>query len=232
MALGWSPEMGQDDQLYRKLEEIVHRILDGFTDDLGIFEVAREALQAYLTEEQTAAEINIQLSADEVNDRDRRHVAQSVARAETENRIASNVLPNFLADFLRDKWSRVLEAAYYAEGSEGEPWQEALATVDEAHPVAPAIPQRSPTFPHISHDAPLRGSMTPFPRLGQWPPQLRKLPKYPDSQPVKAILSLAQEVHKPSADASKGRTDDIDQHEGDEALHRILRGFVARGVRE
>ncbi len=130
-GLGWSPEMGPQDQLYRKLEEIVHRILDGFTDDLAIFEEARETLQAYLAEEQTAAEINIQLSAEEVNDRDRRHVAQSVARAETENRIASNVLPNFLADFLRDKWSHVLEAAYYAEGSEGEPWKEALATVDE-----------------------------------------------------------------------------------------------------
>ena len=33
-GLGWSPVMGSDDPLYRKIDAIVHAILDGFSDDL------------------------------------------------------------------------------------------------------------------------------------------------------------------------------------------------------
>ncbi len=40
-GLGWSPVMGQDDPLYRKIEKIVHGILDGFSDNLAIFDELR-----------------------------------------------------------------------------------------------------------------------------------------------------------------------------------------------
>src|SRR4030095_13504001 len=33
-GLGWSPSMGQDDALYRTIERIVHRIIDGFSENL------------------------------------------------------------------------------------------------------------------------------------------------------------------------------------------------------
>ncbi len=55
-GLGWSPVMGQDDPLYKKIDAIVHRILDGFTDNLAIFDELREDLEAFLAEEEKAAE--------------------------------------------------------------------------------------------------------------------------------------------------------------------------------
>ena len=58
-GLGWSPSMGNDDPLYRKIEKIVHAILDGFSDDLAIFDELREELEAFLAEEEKAAEANI-----------------------------------------------------------------------------------------------------------------------------------------------------------------------------
>ena len=43
-GLGWSPAMGTDDPLYSHIDAIVHRILDGFTDNLDdLRRSAREA---------------------------------------------------------------------------------------------------------------------------------------------------------------------------------------------
>ena len=43
---GWSTSMGTEDPLYRKLDAIVHRILDGFSDDLAIFDELKADLEA------------------------------------------------------------------------------------------------------------------------------------------------------------------------------------------
>jgi len=130
-GLGWSPEMGQDDPLYRKLDEIVHRILDDFADNLDVFEQTREELRRFLTDEERAAEANIQTSADEINERDRRQIAQAVVRAEVERRIESYPLPQFLAAFLRERWSEALERTYLAHGEDSDPWAQGLATLED-----------------------------------------------------------------------------------------------------
>ena len=130
-GLGWSPAMGNEDPLYRKLDEIVHRILDGFTDDLTIFEDMRTLLEDFLAEEEKAAEANIQSSADEVNERDRRDLAMSVARTEIERRIEAHALPNFLATFLRNNWLRALERTYLEEGEESDAWAQRLSTLED-----------------------------------------------------------------------------------------------------
>ena len=54
-GIGWSPTMGQDDPLYRKIEQIVHRILDDFTDDIALFDELRKDLEAFLADEERAA---------------------------------------------------------------------------------------------------------------------------------------------------------------------------------
>lgn len=130
-GLGWATEMGSEDPLYRKLDEIVHRILDGFSDDLTIFEEMREALQQYLAEEEKAAELNIQSSAEAVNERDRRDLATSVVRTEIERRIDAYALPNFLATFLRTNWTRTLEILYFTHGEESEAWAQGLSTLED-----------------------------------------------------------------------------------------------------
>ena len=130
-GLGWSPEMGNEDPLYRRLDEIVHRILDGFSDDLAIFEEMRTALTEFLDQEEKAAELNIQTSAEEVHERDRRQVAATVAGGEIERRIESHALPNFLASFLRTSWLRALEQTYLEEGEESDAWAQRLSTVED-----------------------------------------------------------------------------------------------------
>ncbi len=130
-GIGWSPTMGHDDPLYRKIEAIVHRVLDEFTDDIGLFDTLRADLEAFLATEQKTAEVNIQSTADEINKRDRIEIAQMISRSEIERRLKQNPAPNFLATFLRDKWQTTLEHLYLQDGEESEAWTSALSTLDD-----------------------------------------------------------------------------------------------------
>ena len=68
--------------------QIVHRILDDFSDDLAIFDELREELEAFLAEEEKAAEANIQSTAEEINQqRPRSRSPRSSRKAEIERRI-------------------------------------------------------------------------------------------------------------------------------------------------
>ena len=141
-GLGWAPTMGSEDPLYRKLDGIVHHILDEFSDDLTIFEDQRSILAAFLEEEEKAAEENIQSNAEEINRKDRQQIAVVVAKAEIEKRIEGAPVPNFLAAFLRQNWQGTLERVYLNEGEEGEGWSSGVTTLEDL--VWSVQPKRSP----------------------------------------------------------------------------------------
>jgi hypothetical protein len=129
-GIGWSPTMGTDDPLYKKIESLVHRVLDEFNDDIGLFDTLREDLENFLVEEEKSAEVNIQSSADEINQRDRQEIARVVSRAEIEKRLQAHSVPNFLGGFLREKWIGTL-SGLHLKGEESEAWTAALTTLDD-----------------------------------------------------------------------------------------------------
>jgi hypothetical protein len=130
-GLGWSPAMGQDDPLYRTLERIVHRIIDGFGDNLGIFDELRGELETFLLSEEQAAEANFATTAEAINEGDRKDLAGVVAKSEVERRVESYPIPRFLADFLRQKWNGTLEGIYLRDGEESDAWSSSVATIED-----------------------------------------------------------------------------------------------------
>jgi hypothetical protein len=93
-GIGWSPTMGHEDPLYRKIEAIVHRVLEEFSEDIGLFDELRADLEKFLEEEDKSAEAQIQSSAEEIDQRDRLEIAQSVAHAEVELRLRQHATPD------------------------------------------------------------------------------------------------------------------------------------------
>ncbi|HEX7329150.1 MAG TPA: DUF1631 family protein [Casimicrobiaceae bacterium] len=130
-GLGWAPEMGQDDPLYRTIDRIVHRIIDGFAEDLAIFDQLRGELEAFLSAEEQAAEATFAPSTEAINESDRRDLAAAIARAEVERRIESYPIPQFLAEFLRRHWQQALENAYLREGQDSDAWSACVATLED-----------------------------------------------------------------------------------------------------
>ena len=129
-GIGWSPAMGTEDPLYKKVEQIVHRVLDEFADDVYLFDTLRKDLEAFLAEEEKSAETTIQSTAEEINQRDRQEIARMVARSEIEKRLEAQTVPNFLGSFLRDYWINVL-AQLHLQGEESETWVLGLTTLDD-----------------------------------------------------------------------------------------------------
>jgi hypothetical protein len=130
-GLGWSPAMGQDDPLYRTIERIVHRIIDGFGDNLGIFDELRAELESFLASEEQVAEANFAQTAEAINEDDRKDLAGVVAKSEIERRVESYPIPHFLADFLRHKWHGTLEGIYLREGEDSDAWSSSVATLED-----------------------------------------------------------------------------------------------------
>jgi hypothetical protein len=130
-GLGWSPAMGQDDPLYLTIDRIVHRIIDGFGDNLGIFDELRTELEAFLASEEQAAEANFATSAEAINEDDRKDLAAVVAKSEIERRVESYPIPHFLAEFLRRKWQKTLEGIYLREGEDSDAWGSSVATLED-----------------------------------------------------------------------------------------------------
>jgi hypothetical protein len=130
-GLGWSPAMGQDDPLYRTIERIVRRIIDGFGDNLGIFDELRVELEAFLATEERAAEENFSTTAEAINEGDRKDLARVIAKSEVERRIDMYPIPRFLAQFLRQKWQVALEIVYLRDGDESEAWSSGVATLED-----------------------------------------------------------------------------------------------------
>ena len=123
--------MGQDDPLYRTIERIVHRIIDGFGDNLAIFDELRAELEAFLLTEEQAAEANFATTAEAINEGDRKDLAGVVAKSEIERRVESYPIPRFLADFLRQKWQGTLEGIYLREGEDSDAWSSSVATLED-----------------------------------------------------------------------------------------------------
>jgi hypothetical protein len=130
-GIGWSPTMGHEDPLYRKIEAIVHRVLEEFSEDIGLFDELRADLEKFLEEEDRSAEAQIQSTAEEIDQRDRLEIAQSVAHAEVELRLRQHPTPMFLAAFLREQWTETLTQRYLRDGENSEGWTSALSTLDD-----------------------------------------------------------------------------------------------------
>lgn len=130
-GLGWTPAMGQDDPLYRTIERIVRRIIDGFGENLGIFDELRAELEAFLASEERAAEENFSSQAEAINEGDRKDLASVIAKSEVERRIESYPIPRFLAEFLREKWQVTLESIYLRDGDESDAWSSCVATLED-----------------------------------------------------------------------------------------------------
>ena len=128
---GWSPVMGTNDPLYSHIDAIVHRILDGFTDNLAVFDETREKLEHFLAAEEEAAEANIASTAVEIDQRDRKEMASAVSKSEIERRIEMYPVPNFLAGFLRHHWIGTLEDVYINQGEESEAWEQSIAMLED-----------------------------------------------------------------------------------------------------
>lgn len=134
-ATGWNGDLGHDDPLYRKVDVIVQHILDDFEDDLAIFEAAIEDFQAFLEEQERAADALVAAATPLIVEREKGELALEEAREAAEDavreRASDSDVPEPVRALLCEAWTEVLAQAHLGGGTDGSPWKDAVDTMDD-----------------------------------------------------------------------------------------------------
>jgi len=130
-AIGWSEANGKDDPLYQKVESIVHRILERFERDLGVFNELLSELEEFLSVEQRDAQDAAEQSAEAIEERHRLAHAWMMAGDEIRRRTDKKNMPVTVRDFLNTHWKDLLAVTHIRRGEESPQWEAALRTMDD-----------------------------------------------------------------------------------------------------
>lgn len=127
-------------ELLAKAEEIVERLIAEFNENLAIFEVLLEELNAYLEQHRKRVELAERRAAEAQRGRERLEQARERVFTEVETRIAGRRMPPSLELLLRSYWSHHLMVVSLRHGEASEDYRAGLSTgdaliacLDEAH---------------------------------------------------------------------------------------------------
>ncbi len=132
-AMGWVDDGDRSAKsLYGRIETAVTRILNDFSDDVGLFALVYDEFSSFIEREARGAEV----AEERINQVTRGQEQLLIARrrvAEVLNdfRIAQPDLPLAVVNILREGWHDVMLLAYLREGEESVAWQHAFAAVEE-----------------------------------------------------------------------------------------------------
>lgn len=131
-AIGWEAEAeGLRDSLHLRVERIVQRLLNDFSDDCVVFDELLEEFLAFSQDERRRNELLEQRTRDAEEGRARTLLARQRVQQELNDRLHGRVLPQVVVQMLVQSWSQVLLLAWLKQGEASAAWAEALATVDD-----------------------------------------------------------------------------------------------------
>ncbi|WP_409261667.1 DUF1631 domain-containing protein [Pseudomonas putida] len=142
-AIGWETgSEGLRDSLHLRVERIVQRLLNDFTDDATLFAELLEDFLAFSQDERRRNELLEQRTRDAEEGRARALQARQQVQQALNQRLRGRTLPQGVVHMLVQSWSQVLLLAWLKQGEASQAWQQALATMDSL--LASIVPHQSP----------------------------------------------------------------------------------------
>ncbi|MBD2859759.1 DUF1631 domain-containing protein [Spongiibacter sp. KMU-158] len=204
-GIGWSPTgAANKDPLYRKVDEIVMRILGDFSVDTQIF---IDVYQEFLNFQQKAmrrAEIMAQRTVDAEGGKAVAETARGYVSALLDQKLADGSIPSVVSKILREGWSKVLFLSYVQQGVNSERFNKNVEFIDRLlWSVSPstelghrsqliaALPGLIETLRHGFNQVSLNGY-----EVKQWLDQLERL----------HLAKLSRAAQNPSANASSANS--------------------------
>ncbi len=117
--------------LVDKVREIVDAVVEGVDSDLNVFAIQTFKLEEFLREEAERAHSKSKRVVDQLEQRDRQEIAAARVGEELAARTADAALPVLVTAFFDRFWRRVLSDVFIRSGDAGEPWRDALTTMDD-----------------------------------------------------------------------------------------------------
>lgn len=129
-GIGWSSRSTSGDVLYAKIEDVVLRILNDFTDDLDLFDQLLQEFTAFCEQQQKRVEAVDRRTRETEEGRARAELARAMVQQTLNRRLAGKQLPTVAIKLLQDAWRNVLYINCLKEGTESESWKQAVKVVD------------------------------------------------------------------------------------------------------
>ncbi|MDF0730197.1 DUF1631 domain-containing protein [Pseudomonas entomophila] len=131
VAIGWEAcADGLRDSLQLRIERIVQRLLNDFTDDPGLFAELLDDFLAFSTEERRRNELLEQRTRDAEEGRARALQARQRVEQVLDLRLRGQVLPPAVLQMVVQGWSQVLLMAWLKQGEASPAWADGVATLD------------------------------------------------------------------------------------------------------
>ena len=130
-GLGWSPDEGVDDPLFRKIADVVEHISRDFVDDLGIFMSALVDLEQFVDTQELDARPKIEAETADALAADRHISAVMEAKQVVESRMSKHPLPEPVKEFIEVAWQPHLQDALLERGKESGEYAKAVEALDE-----------------------------------------------------------------------------------------------------
>ncbi|MFP3861415.1 DUF1631 domain-containing protein [Pseudomonas capeferrum] len=130
-AIGWEHGgEGLRDSLHLRVERIIQRLLNDYTEDACLFAELLDEFLAFSHDERRRNELLEQRTRDAEEGRARTLQARLRVQQVLNQRLRGRVLPQVVVQMLVQAWSQVLLLAWLKQGEGSPVWRDALATMD------------------------------------------------------------------------------------------------------
>lgn len=140
-GIGWNQKDQGGDALYSKIEETVFRILNEFISDITIFDDLFKEFSEFYDQQQKRTDSIDKRTREAEEGRARADMARAMVQQTLNRRLTGRQLPLVVVKLLQEGWKHVLYINCLKEGTESEPWKQAVKVVDAV--VWSVIPQSS-----------------------------------------------------------------------------------------
>ena len=130
IGLALPAEFDQESTLYNRIQAVLRKLIDGFQEDIGIFDELRVELEQLIAEENKGAEEAAARVAKRIEEKERLEVAKAVAQNEIKRRAESGKIPRSVLKFLAEHWVKLMLVAHAKHGPDSELWKTAIGTMD------------------------------------------------------------------------------------------------------
>ena len=117
--------------LLAKMQEIVERIIQDFSEDRARFSLLLEDFEAHLRRLQQRIELRERRTLDTARGRDRLLAARSQAAQQIRQVLHDRALPRLMQELLENGWRDVLTLIHLRTGEQSEEWQSACQVAEQ-----------------------------------------------------------------------------------------------------
>lgn len=120
-----------DNPTFRKIEEVVGRILREFDQDVGLFASLLDDFSAFMEKESQRSRMVEERTRQTTQSKEQIALAKKKVAYEIASRLNGNAIPAAIRSFLYNAWKDVLILAHLRQDKDAADWEKAIAVMDK-----------------------------------------------------------------------------------------------------